>query len=183
MEQSKTTQAAFWWYRFRSKHKKNVKSLVVSTKGKSPDRFLIILPEHSTESDLAKRFIASMKNALGPKGADQMKILGTAIVGNLLDLTEFHDFILYSDDDLNRFGLPDKELISTCNKIEVDAILDLNQEFSPISATLCGEIVAPLKVGFYSDEGDGFYNIMVRRTGAELAESGFKEIFQILGMG
>jgi hypothetical protein len=61
--------------------------------------------------------------------------------------------------------------------------LDLNQEFSPISATLCGEIVAPLKVGFYSDEGDGFYNIMVRRTGAELAESGFKEIFQILGMG
>ena len=76
MEESKTTKAAFWWYRFRSKHKRNVKSLSVSTNGKSPDRFLIVLPEHSTESDLAKRFISSMKNALGPKGAKQMKILG-----------------------------------------------------------------------------------------------------------
>ena len=35
----------------------------------------------------------------------------------------------------------------------------------------------------YSDEGEDFYNIMVRTTGEELAESGFKEIFQILGMG
>ena len=183
MEESKTTKAAFWWYRFRSKHKRNVKSLSVSTNGKSPDRFLIVLPEHSTESDLAKRFISSMKNALGPKGADQMKILGTTSVGNLLDLTEFHDFILYSEEDLNRWRLPDKELILTCNKIKVDAVLDLNQKFSPISATLCGEISAPLKVGFYSDEGEDFYNIMVRTTGEELAESGFKEIFQILGMG
>ena len=183
MEESKTTKAAFWWYRFRSKHKRNVKSLSVSTNGKSPDRFLIVLPEHSTETDLAKRFISSMKNALGPKGANQMKILGTTSVGNLLDLTEFHDFILYSEEDLNRWGLPDKELILTCNKIKVDAVLDLNQKFSPISATLCGEISAPLKVGFYSDEGEDFYNIMVRTTGEELAESGFKEIFQILGMG
>ena len=182
MEESKTTKAAFWWYRFRSKYKRNVKSLSVSTNGKLPDRFLIVLPEHSTESDLAKRFISSMKNALGPKGADQMKILGTTSIGNLLDLTEIHDFILYSEEDLNRWRLPDKELILTCNKIKVDAVLDLNQKFSAISATLCGEISAPLKVGFYSDEGEDFYNIMVRTTGEELAESGFKEIFQILGM-
>ena len=84
---------------------------------------------------------------------------------------------------MNRWRLPDKELILTCNKIKVDAVLDLNQKFSSISATLCGEISAPLKVGFYSDEGEDFYNIMVRTTGEELAESGFKEIFQILGMG
>ena len=183
MEESKTTKAAFWWYRFRSKHKRNVKSLSVSTNGKSPDRFLIVLPEHSTESDLAKRFISSMKNALGPKGADQMKILGTTSIGNLLDLTEIHDFILYSEEDLNRWRLPDKELISACNQIEVDAVLDLNQDFSPISATLCAEIIAPIKLGFYSAQGEDYYNVMVRRTGEELAESGFKEIFQIIGIG
>jgi len=39
-----------------------------------------------------------------------------------------------------------------------------------------------MKLGFYSEEGESYYNIMVRRKGEELAESGFKEIFQILGI-
>ena len=65
----------------------------------------------------------------------------------------------------------------------MDAVLDLNQDFSPISATLCAEIIAPIKLGFYSAQGESYYNVMVRRTGEELAESGFKEIFQIIGIG
>ena len=89
----------------------------------------------------------------------------------------------YTEEDLNKLGLPDKELISECNQIEVDAVLDLNQDFSPISATLCAEIIAPIKLGFYSAQGEDYYNVMVRRTGEELAESGFKEIFQIIGIG
>ena len=89
----------------------------------------------------------------------------------------------HTEEDLNKLGLPDKELISACNQIEVDAVLDLNQDFSSISATLCAEVPAPLKLGFYSDQGENYYNIMVRRTGEELAESGFKEIFQIIGIG
>ena len=183
MEQSKITKAALWWHRFRNKNKANNKSLGVSNNGEVPKSFLIILPEHSTEADLANRFISSMKNALGPKRSKQIKILGSSVVGNLLDLNEFHDFILYTEEDLNKLGLPDKELISACNQIEVDAVLDLNQDFSSISATLCAEVPAHLKLGFYSDQGESYYNIMVRRTGEELAESGFKEIFQIIGIG
>ena len=34
----------------------------------------------------------------------------------------------------------------------------------------------------YSEEGEGYFTIMVHRQGEELAESGFKEIFQILGI-
>ena len=98
------------------------------------------------------------------------------------DISEFDDYILYSEEDLNRWGLPNKELIRTCNDINVDAVLDLNQEFSSASATLTRAVSSPLKLGFYSEEGEKFYNIMVRRKGEELAESGFKEIFQILGI-
>ena len=39
-----------------------------------------------------------------------------------------------------------------------------------------------MKLGFYSEEGEKTYNIMIRRKGEDLAESGFKEIFQILGI-
>ena len=183
MEESKVTQAALWWHRFRNRKKVGNKSLGFSNKGKGPKSFLIILPEHSTEADLASRFILSMKNALGPYRAKQIKILGNSVVGNLLEINKFKDFILYTEEDLNKLGLPDKELISECNQIEVDAVLDLNQDFSPISATLCAEIIAPIKLGFYSGQGEDYYNVMVRRTGEELAESGFKEIFQIIGIG
>ena len=79
--------------------------------------------------------------------------------------------------------MPGKELIWTCQRIKVDAVLDLNQEFAPISATICSKIIAPLKVGFFSDEGENYYNIMIQRYGTDLVESGFKEIFQIMGIG
>ena len=82
----------------------------LSVNGRRALRFLIILPEHATQSELAKRFVFSMRNALGPEGITQIRILGPANVGNLIDLEGFHDFILYSETDLSRWGLPGKEL-------------------------------------------------------------------------
>ncbi len=154
----------------------------LSHNGRGAIRFLIVLPEHTTQSELAKRFILSMRNALGPGGVNQIRILGPANVGNLLNLEDFHDFILYTEADLNHWGLPRKELNWACQRIVVDAVLDLNQEFAPVSATICSAVDAPLKVGFYSEEGEDYFNIMIRRHGTDLMESGFKEIFQILGM-
>jgi len=182
MNQFNTTKAALWWHRIRTRGKSGSNSLSLKKRGKLPIDFLIILPEHATESDLAKRFLDAMKNALGPRKKRNMKLLGPSGIGNIIEINEFEDYILYTEEDLNRWGLPGKELISTCQKIKVDAILDLNQEFATVSATITRTVTAPLKLGFYSEEGEKFYNIMVRRKGEELAESGFKEIFQILGI-
>mgnify|MGYP000058860017 FL=1 len=154
----------------------------LSTHGRSALRFLIILPEHTTESELAKRFMFAMRNALGPAGASQIRILGPANVGNLINMEGFHDFLFFTEADLNRWGLPGKELNWACQRIQVDAVLDLNQAFAPISATICSTVNAPLKVGFFSEEGDQYFNVMIQRHGTELMESGFKEIFQILGI-
>ena len=182
MNQFNTTKAALWWHRILTRGKSGSNSLSLKKRGKLPIDFLIILPEHATESDLAKRFLDAMKNALGPRKKRNMKLLGPSGIGNIIEINEFEDYILYTEEDLNRWGLPGKELINTCQKIKVDAILDLNQEFATVSATITRTVTAPLKLGFYSEEGEKFYNIMVRRKGEELAESGFKEIFQILGI-
>ncbi len=182
MELSKKTKAALWWQRLKGKAHSSNQTLSLSNQGQSPGRFLIILPEQSIESDLARRFVQSMRNALGPIAVNQMRIIGPAHIGNLLDLSDFHDFILYGDKDLNRWNLPGKELIWACQRIQVDAVLDLNQSFAPVSATLCQTVTAKLKIGFFSEDGESYYNIMVKRKGEELAESGFKEIFQILGI-
>ena len=97
-------------------------------------QFLIILPEHSTESDLAKRFLRSMRNAMGPAGSNQVRLLGLESVGSLVDSSDFHHYIFFTREDLNRWGTPDKELTYACEKITVDVVLDLNQEFSLFSA-------------------------------------------------
>ena len=182
MEISKKTKAALWWNRLGTKKDLGSETMSLSVNGRRALRFLIILPEHTTQSELAKRFVFSIRNALGPEGVNQIKILGPAIVGNLINLEDFHDFILYTETDLNRWGLPGKELIWSCQRIKVDAVLDLNQEFAPISATICSKIIAPLKVGFFSDQGKNYFNIMIQRYGTDLMESGFSEIFQILGI-
>ncbi len=157
-------------------------TLSIRKRGKLPISYLIILPEHATESDLAKRFLESMRNALGPRKKRNMKLLGPEIIGNLIDINDYSDYIFYTEEDLNRWGSPGKELIGVCEKIKVDTVLDLNQEYAPTSAALTKKISAPMKIGFYSDEGEKIYNIMIRRKGEDLAESGFKEIFQILGI-
>ncbi|MDP7526313.1 MAG: hypothetical protein QF852_01670 [Candidatus Marinimicrobia bacterium] len=182
MEVSKKTKVAMWWENIRAKNRFKTEAMSLSSNGRSPLRFLIILPEHTTESELAKRFVFAMRNALGPMGGNQIRILGPANVGNLINMEGFHDFILYTETDLNRWGLPGKELNWACQRIKVDAVLDLNQDFAPVSAMICSRVAAPLKVGFFSKEGERFFNVMIRRHGSELKESGFKEIFQILGI-
>ena len=182
MNQLTSSNPLQWLKRLRSGGKLGFNSLAIKKRGKIPISYLIILPEHATESDLAKRFLESMRNALGPRKKRNMKLLGPEIIGNLIDIHEFNDYIFYTDEDLNRWGKPGKELIGACEKIKVDTILDLNQEFAPSSAALSKIIRAPMKIGFYSEEGEKIYNIMIRRKGEDLAESGFKEIFQILGI-
>ena len=116
---------------------------------------------------------------MGPAGSNQVRLLGLESVGSLVDSSDFHHYIFFTREDLNRWGTPDKELTYACEKITVDVVLDLNQEFSLFSAALSQIVSAPLRIGFYSKEGKDYYNIMIRRQGEELAESGFKEIFQI----
>ena len=182
MKHSNSTKVALWWNKLTNRRKQGTETLSISRKGKKLKQFLVILPEHSTESELAKRFLKSMRNAMGPSGSNQVRLLGLESVSSLINSDDFHHYIFFTKEDLNRWGMPDKELTFACEKIKVDVLLDLNQEFSSFSAAISRIVSTPLRVGFFSEEGGDYYNIMIRRQGAELAQSGFKEIFQILGI-
>ena len=113
-----------------------------------PSDFLIILPEHTTQSELAKRFILAIRNALGPAAVNQIRILGPANVGNLINLEDFSRFYFIHRSGFKPLGPSGKELIWACQRIQVDAVLDLNQEFAPVSATIGSTVDAPLKWAF-----------------------------------
>jgi len=74
MNQFNTTKAALWWHRIRTRGKSGSNSLSLKKRGKLPIDFLIILPEHATESDLAKRFLDAMKNAIKDAGINREDI-------------------------------------------------------------------------------------------------------------
>ena len=57
MNQLTSTKALQWWQRIRFRVKQRFESLSIKKRGKIPISYLIILPEHATESDLAKRFL------------------------------------------------------------------------------------------------------------------------------
>ena len=65
MNQLTTSKVLQLWQRLRSRGKLGFESLAIKKRGRIPISYLIILPEHATESDLARRFLEAMRNALG----------------------------------------------------------------------------------------------------------------------
>ena len=88
MNQSNTVKAALWWSKLTSRNKSKTNPLSIKRRGKIPMDYLIILPEHATESDIAKRFLDSMKNALGPRKKRNMKLLGPSGIGSLIEIKQ-----------------------------------------------------------------------------------------------
>ena len=137
MNSSNSKKLALWWNRLINRNKRNSQSLFISKKGKTPKQFLIILPEHSTESDLAKRFLRSMRNAMGPAGSNQVRLLGLESVGSLVDSSDFHHYIFFTREDLNRWGTPDKELTYGGHSHTYDVII---QAFSPQNQSITRDV-------------------------------------------
>ena len=63
-----------------------------------------------------------------------------------------------------------------------DAVIDLNLDFDPISATIAQQSNAPMRIGFYTEESEQYYNILIDRKGSDYIEKGFLNIQQLLGL-
>jgi len=63
-----------------------------------------------------------------------------------------------------------------------DAVIDLNLDFDPVSATIVQQSNAPMRIGFYTEESEQYYNILIDRKGSDYIEKGFLNIQQLLGL-
>lgn len=182
MELSKKIRVALWWDRFRRNRRRMDHPVTISAEGRTINRLIICLPVNRQEYDFSKRFIKSLENALGPFPSMLLKYMGSTEARAGMGLEMRDDFLLYTTQDLNRLGLPSKALSDQAAQLQADALVDLNTEFSPVIASLVAVIPAALKVGFYSERGEYYYNILVRKKGTDLMDSGFKELHQLLGI-
>ena len=90
--------------------------------------------------------------------------------------------ITYSKEHVNRWGLLHKSFLEIIFTSQPEAVIDLNFDFDPISATIVQKSNAPMRIGFYTEESEKYYNILIERKGNEYLEIGFRNIQQLLGL-
>lgn len=154
----------------------------LTTDGRSITDLILLLPTDRLQFDFSRRFLLSLKNAIGPTPKINIIMVGRAEVGNLFNLENFDRFLLYSESDLNKWGYPRKELQDHLDQIKGDACFDLNQEFSPEALVVSTMIQAPVRIGFFSEDTEDYYNILIQINQSDPLQAGVRELLQLLGI-
>jgi hypothetical protein len=126
------------------------------TKGPAERRVLVVLPT-GEEAREAWRFVKS----LGLAGRRVIPIVLAGEVTTYVPAEYISHVIRLEDDDTNLVGLPKREFTQRVWKEQPDVALCLAPTFDIASAVLVGASPAPFRVGFYEDEADPFFDLMV----------------------
>ncbi len=175
------TRMALRWNLSREKSNSNV-GLALRKERYPFSNLLVLLPKKPEHSRMARIFIQSLQNAIGPEGRIQVRYIAMRRNLEFIDSSINDRLITYSNEHLNRWGLPYKSFLEIVFSSQPDAVIDLNLDFDPVSATIVQQSNAPLRIGFYTEESEQYYNIMIDRKGSDYIEKGFLNIQQLLGL-
>jgi hypothetical protein len=90
--------------------------------------------------------------------------------------------LTYSVHDINRWFVPNRELLKRMKTTTFDIALDLNVNFSLPSAFLCKASNAPLRVSFAKQDGDQFYNFQVQTKKTSSSAYSYRSLLKCLDM-
>ncbi len=172
---------ALRWNLSREKSNSNV-GLALRKERYPFSNLLVLLPKKPEHSRMARIFIQSLQNAIGPEGRIQVRYIAMRRNLEFIDSSINDRLITYSNEHLNRWGLPYKSFLEIVFSSQPDAVIDLNLDFDPVSATIVQQSNAPMRIGFYTEESEQYYNIMIDRKGSDYIEKGFLNIQQLLGL-
>ena len=175
------TRMALRWNLSRKKSNSNV-GLALRKERYPFSNLLVLLPKKPEHSRMARIFIQSLQNAIGPEGRIQVRYIAMRRNLEFIDSSINDRLITYSNEHINRWGLPYKSFLEIVFSSQPDAAIDLNLDFDPVSATIVQQSNAPMRIGFYTEESEQYYNILIDRKGSDYIEKGFLNIQQLLGL-
>jgi len=175
------TRMALRWNLTRKKSNINV-GLALRKERYPFSNLLVLLPKKPEHSRMARIFIQSLQNAIGPEGRIQVRYIAMRRNLEFIDSSINDRLITYSNEHINRWGLPYKSFLEIVFSSQPDAVIDLNLDFDPVSATIVQQSNAPMRIGFYTEESEQYYNILIDRKGSDYIEKGFLNIQQLLGL-
>jgi len=174
------TRMALWWNRQKGKDA-NLK-LALSDERDSISSVLVILPKNPEHSAMARIFIQSLQNAIGPDGRMHVRFVTLRQNLEYIDSAINDRLITYSTEHVNRWGLLNKSFLDNVFSDQPHAVIDLNRDFDPISASIVQQSMAPLRIGFYTEEKEEYYNILIDGKDENYMDKGYQNIQQLLGL-
>jgi hypothetical protein len=80
---------------------------------------------------------------------------------NSIPEKEKFKFISYHPDQITRFNLPDKNLISRLNRKEFDIVIDLNRKDDLFFSAVSNIVNSKVSVSFAKEQSDGYYTLQI----------------------
>ena len=126
--------------------------------GKSFD-YLLILPLNDTDFknsfDVVKYFQIHKK---------EVTLFLPEHKVNTINISNRYKYISYDLNDINRFGLPSKNLTEKLKEHKYDVLVDLERENNIFLAAVASSAYAEYKVGFKKAEIENLYNFQLVNT-------------------
>lgn len=142
----------------------------------SAQKFLVLLPDNSEDTlsavDIPTYYKINKK---------EVTILGYKNVIPIALETHSFDSISFSEEELTKFGLPNKELVDKIKSKEFDVVIDLNRRENFIFSVLSNIPKSAVKIGYKKEKSDVFYNFQVanNQNNAEISYRNFLNSIQM----
>ncbi len=181
MDLSLKTRLALWWNR-PGKHTFTPLALALREQKQVFSNLLVLLPTAPEQSRSAHMFIQSLQNTIGPSAKLHVRYVAKRRNLEYFDSQINDRLITYSKDHLNRWGLPEQSLLEIIITSPPEVVVDLNVGFDPVSVMITKYSRAPLRIGFYHEDSERYYNILIKHGQNRFINEGYSKIQQLLGL-
>lgn len=141
-------------------------------------RALVLIPESTWEAPYVHAILDSLTQQFP---APSLQVLVRKDLAKYLPATDKVKAIVYTQEDINKWFLPRRQLLQKVKKSTFDVVLDLNRRFALPSAFLCRETQAPVRVGFAKPYADLFYNLQIQTSESSMLGA-FKQFQRCMEM-
>lgn len=86
------------------------------------------------------------------------------------------------EEQINYFFLPKKSLLMRLQEKKYDVIVDLHFSVTPLAASVCAHLDAPLKAGFCSPQSDALYNFQLQTPAVRHPKLRYEQLLTTLAM-
>jgi ADP-heptose:LPS heptosyltransferase len=140
---------------------------------------LIIMPDNPDHREIARNFISDIKNNFPDA---KFVFLTSEHNIRLLGVNQPEGTIFISPDNINRLGLPKKNIRHRIIAPDFDIIIDLNFDFHLLSTFLCQISRAPVKICLDNQDREPYYNFSFRTTSQKNLEEKYQVLTKYLGV-
>lgn len=137
---------------------------------------LLCFPEKAEDLAVAENFLPLVRNSFAESA---ITLLLRKECKHFLRKLPLFRCVWMGQEDLTFLGLPKKDLVAQVQALDSDVAVDLSPDFDPLSAYLCWQSKAALRVSMVKPRGNCFYNLQIQSKSNNLSDN-YKTLIRYL---